>query len=877
MVKVYTLMSTGLPELDEVIQGVRPGDNIVWQVDAVEEYMSFVQPFCRDACKKGNNLVYFRFAQHAGLIPEDVKVDVYDLHPEDGFETFIAEIFTVIEKYGPGTFYVFDCLSELTVDWYSDRMLANFFMLTCPYLYDYDTATYFSILRNHHTTGTIDAIHNTAQVVLDLYKYNEEVYMQPLKVYKRHTKTMYMLHYWKDNRFYPVKKSTVISEILKKVPHPWLDFSVSHEDMWNRVFAHAQKLQKKIDSGKAEYDREYEEYRQRLLKMVVTREDIVLKLAEKYFDLSDLIDIGKHMVGTGLVGGKTVGMLLARAILEKDKEYWQKKLEPHDSFFIGSDVFYTYLIKSKCWWVRWKQRHSDNFLEGAEEAQNRMLHGTFPEDIQNQFKEILNYFGQSPVIVRSSSLLENAYGNSFSGKYESVFCANQGTPEERLDDFLNAVRKVYSSTMDHNALMYRYRRGLLDRDEQMALLVQRVSGTVNDNYFYPQIAGVGFSYNLYVWNKDIDPKAGVLRVVFGLGTRAVERHDDDYTRLVAVNEPGKRPEANFDELRKYVQRKVDVLDLESNRMVSEYFSDLAKKDHEFPFELYVSRDMEMEGRMSTRPGKKTPAWILTFDKLFSDTGFIKDLKEILRTLQDAYDYPVDIEFTANFNDRDDFKINLLQCRPYQVRKGIGVVKEPGKIEENNLILKTRGPIIGSSIHSVIDRLVYVVPSEYSKLSETDRYQVAHIIGRITNIEKDQKEINTMLLGPGRWGTSTPSLGVPVKFTEINNVSVICEIAEMHEGLVPDVSLGTHFFNDLVEMDILYMALYPEKDEYLINREFFAGTENNIMKLLPDAGKWSDIIKVMEVSENEKDSAIYLNVNSVEQRGVCYKDRKDSNG
>jgi hypothetical protein len=158
--------------------------------------------------------------------------------------------------------------------------------------------------------------------------------------------------------------------------------------------------------------------------MIVTRDDMVFKLAEKYFDLPDLIKIGKHMIGTGLIGGKTAGMLLARAILAKNSPSWNDKLEPHDSFYLGSDVFYTYLIMSKCWWVRWKQRHAENYLEGAEEAHNRMLSGTFPADIQDQFREVLNYFGQSPLIVRSSSLLEDAYGNAFSGKYDSIFCAN---------------------------------------------------------------------------------------------------------------------------------------------------------------------------------------------------------------------------------------------------------------------------------------------------------------------------------------------------------------------------------------------------------------------------------------------------------------------
>ena len=119
----------------------------------------------------------------------------------------------------------------------------------------------------------------------------------------------------------------------------------------------------------------------------------------------------------------------------------------------------------------------------------------------DQFAEMLDYFGQSPIIVRSSSLLEDNYGNAFAGKYESVFCANQGSPQKRLEDFLSAVRTIYASTMSEEALRYRAHRGLLDRDEQMALLVQRVSGGLHGDLFFPQVAGVGLSYNPYVWNE----------------------------------------------------------------------------------------------------------------------------------------------------------------------------------------------------------------------------------------------------------------------------------------------------------------------------------------------------------------------------------------
>ena len=210
-------------------------------------------------------------------------------------------------------------------------------------------------------------------------------------------------------------------------------------------------------------------------------------------------------------------MLLARAILKK-KTLWSKKLEPHDSFFIGSDVFYTYLIQNHCWWIRRKLNDPESGFVVDREAKERMLTGRFPKDIEDQFMKMLEYFGQSPIIVRSSSLLEDAYGNAFSGKYESIFCANQGTPQVRLENFLNAIRRVYASTLSEEALAYRAHWGLLDRDEQMAILVQRVSGSVYEDQFFPQIAGVGVSYNPYVWNSEIDPEAGMIRLVFGLGT-----------------------------------------------------------------------------------------------------------------------------------------------------------------------------------------------------------------------------------------------------------------------------------------------------------------------------------------------------------------------
>ncbi|MCU0608537.1 MAG: PEP/pyruvate-binding domain-containing protein [Chitinispirillaceae bacterium] len=857
--------STGLPNLDKVLENLVSGDNVVWRVDSIDDYHPFVTPFCDCTIKQKRTLVYFRFAQHRQLVPDDGGAIIYRINAEDGFENFISSIFTAIEKHGRGVCYVFDCLSELAVDWYSDRMLGNFFMLTCPYLYRMDTIAYFALLRNYHSSFAQESIHQTAQVVLDVYRNKEKLYLHPLKVYDRHSPTMYMLHAWEQERFLPVMRSATVTEILARVPQPWLDFTIQRIGMWQNTFMQAKEALDDVRSGKLP-GQELDYHFQRIARMAITRDMKLMRLVERYLDLEDLIAIRKRMIGTGLIGGKSIGMLLARAILRKKGSGWQGRLEEHDSFYVGSDVFYTYLVENECWWVRRNQRSVDTLLDGAETARQRMLSGHFPNYIRTQFMEMLDYFGQSPIIVRSSSLLEDNYGNAFSGKYQSVFCANQGSPTERLETFISAVRKVYASTMSKEALMYRAHRGLLGADEQMALLVQRVSGAMYDDLFFPQVAGVGFSFNPYVWNHEIDPKAGMLRLVFGLGTRAVDRCDDDYTRVVALNAPNKRPESTFDDVRKFAQRRVDVLDLRANQLTSRYFEDVVKSAPDMSLSLIADRDEELERRVAEQNGRPVFSWVLTFNKLFSETDFVKTMRDMLRTLQEAYECPVDVEFTGNFLDDGSYRINLVQCRPFQVQHDDGALAFMETPASAQVILETHGPIIGNSLKGAIGRIIYVVPSVYGALSIPDRYAVARLIGKLTHLNKSNTP-RIMLIGPGRWGTTTPSLGVPVSFAEINTVSVICELATMHDGLIPDISLGTHFFNDLVEFNMLYLAAYPHrKDGSVFNEQLILTQPNSLLSLVPEATAWSETVKVIDPPSP---TAIILSVDSLAQKAVCY--------
>jgi hypothetical protein len=168
----------------------------------------------------------------------------------------------------------------------------------------------------------------------------------------------------------------------------------------------------------------------------------------------------------------------------------------------------------------------------------------------------------------------------------------------------------------------------------------------------------------------------------------------------------------------------------------------------------------------------------------------------------------------------------------------------------------------------IDRIIYVVPSVYGNLPQRDRYSIARLIGKLTHPEKQGKAKTIMLLGPGRWGTSTPSLGVPVSFSEINTVSVLCEIDTMHEGLAPDLSLGTHFFNDLVERDVLYIGFSVSKEQNTLNQDLLNELPNGLADFLPEASTWSQAVRVIDAPDTAR---IVLIADHMKQKAAVYVD------
>jgi len=822
-------VSTGMPGLDQAIDQLRLGDNVVWQVQSIEDYLYVLCPYIIQAKKDGRRLVYFRFGNHKPLMAENEPSVLYQLDTSEGFELFALKVHDIIAREGLEAFYVFDCLSDLLESWCSDMMVGNFFRITCPFLFVLDTLAYFALIRGAHTHDTIARIRETTQLLLDVYHVDDKFYLHPLKVWERYSPTMFFPHLINGDEAVSITSSADAATLFSRVSrggHP--------RDYWHIKLDHARTF---IGSD----EKSQEEIKKMLIGWIIGKEWRITNLIIKYFTISDILNIAEREIGTGFIGGKSVGMLLARKILEKEMgDVKQALFEPHDSYYLGSDIFYTYIVQNGWWDLRIKQKTSEGYFTVAKELREKMLQGKFPDSIREQFIQMLEHFGQSPIIVRSSSLREDNFGNAFAGKYESVFCANQGTPEERYAAFEQAVRTVYASTMNDDALSYRQRRGLTNLDEQMAILVQRVSGNHYDELFFPHIAGVGNSTNLYVWDKAMNPDAGMLRLVFGLGTRAVDRVSGDYAKLIPLDCPDKGPPVSYGDEKKFSQHKADVLDLLNNQLTEIPLETLADRDLKTDKTIFFSTDTAAVNRMRELGiNYNTTPRILDFKKLLTETEFPEFVRAVLSTLNKAYDYPVDIEFTVNFNPNGGFRFSLLQCRPLQT-KGLGRVMEIPQPKQEQILFSSAGDFMGGNVRLCFDYVVFIRAAQYLELTDQNKYQAARVIGAINQKLKDK---TVLLMGPGRWGTTTPSLGIPVHFSELCNMAALCEVSYPKAGIVPELSFGSHFFQDIVESDIFYAAVFDGEPGIVFCPEQILMRENLLTEMYTGEKKWDSVIHI----------------------------------
>ncbi|MEE8593477.1 MAG: PEP/pyruvate-binding domain-containing protein, partial [Candidatus Bipolaricaulota bacterium] len=526
-----------------------------------------------------------------------------------------------------------------------------------------------------------------------------------------------------------------------------------------------------------------------------------------------------HLIGSGEIGGKARGLVFVMDHLEKGGELtqYQPFLRFPDSTIITTDVFDAFM----------EENHLEaTILAGCsgelplEEMGNRIIASSFPM----QWSEALIPFLERetrPLAVRSSSVMEDDTNHSFAGIYLSDFLPNRGPMKQRLDELTHAIKRVYASTFNPNARAYRKRHGLDWRNEKMAVLVQNMIGSqYSHGLFYPLVGGVAFSINYYPWTLRLKPEDGIVRLVVGTGTRAVGR---EYARVFSPKMPGLRPEGS--DVRTIIrssQETVDVLDMKVGRLSQRRLNMLSN-----PLLTTICSIVDEDGTL--RDPLSTAAMV-TSDQRFvaSFTRLIEGqtimpftplVKETLASLEELLEYPIDIEFAVDFSSQEASRHGaplffLLQVRPLGLRPQHREIPIP-EISPDRLIMECSN-VLGNGRLKNVRHLVFVDPETYRW---DHAFDIARTIGRI-NQQLDKDDETYVLIGPGRWASSNPQLGVPAQYNEISGAAVIIEMSTA--TFSPELSYGTHFYADMVASGVLYLPFHEEHGDHF-NRELLRAT------------------------------------------------------
>lgn len=616
---------------------------------------------------------------------------------------------------------------------------------------------------------------------------------------------------------------------------------------WDMLFSQGEAYEALPENERSHVEHHLQEIKVVLIKSMISDHLEYLGIAKQWLDVADLQSIRSRRLGRGKIGGKAAGIMLADAVLRKSgDEALLSRLKIPPSWFIGADVFYQYTqLNGLLHFANQKYKSAQEIQQEYDSIRASFANGKMPTEIVDGLREILREVGSTPLIVRSSSLLEDSFGTSFAGKYESYFCPNQASLQDNLDRLVEAIVSIYGSVYSPEVLLYRRRMGLIDYDERMAILIMVVQGRHFEGYFLPDAAGVAFSHNQLRWSPRIQRDDGFLRLVWGLGTRAVENIAGDYPRLVALSHPELRPESAPAEARRYSQSQVDLIDMEGNTFRTmpvqqvinaslPHLRWIAQRYGEDGLQQFLSRPLDLD------PGEA----VVTFEELLRRTEFPHLMRMMLQSLERAYQMPVDIEFAVLLDgegaDQPEITISLLQCRPQSHIKGTEV-RLPQDVPEERVVFRTQRLVPEGHV-SDIRYAVYVSPRAYQRLeSNRQRFELVQLIGRVNAAMQNQRFI---LIGPGRWGSANPELGIPVGYSDIYNAKVLLEVFTGSQ--TPEPSYGTHFFQDLVEARIYPLAVASEDPGTKFNFSVFEGCQNILGELMPDAADWSGVLRIVDI-------------------------------
>jgi pyruvate,water dikinase len=590
-----------------------------------------------------------------------------------------------------------------------------------------------------------------------------------------------------------------------------------------------------------------------------------IKVAKDFVEVRDFYDLVTNLIyppkSQGKLGGKGAGLFLASQIVRKTPELAElfDNLKTPKTWYIASDGLLDFIHHNNLDEVyNRKYMEIERVRQDYPHIVQLFKNSHFTLELTKGLASALDDFGDSPLIVRSSSLLEDRVGSAFSGKYKSLFLANQGSKEERLAALQDAIAEVYASVFGPDPIEYRAERGLLDFREEMGILIQEVVGARVGKYFMPAFSGVAFSNNEFRWSPRINREDGLVRLVPGLGTRAVDRIGDDYPVLIAPGQPGLRANVSPDEIIRYSPSKMDVIDIEKNEFVT---VDAVELLREYGDDFPSSRQMIsiIDGDHIRPPTALEPNWatddfVVNFEGLITNSRFVKQIRSLLELLCTMLGMPVDIEFASNGED-----LYLVQCRTQSRSVDDTPCAIPRDIPRDRIIFNANRFVSNGRVPD-ITHIVYVDPDVYVNLPEPQLMKdVGRAVGRLNQVLPKRQFI---LIGPGRWGSRGDiKLGVPITYSDIYHTAMLLEVARQKGDYLPELSFGTHFFQDLVESQIRYLPLYPDDENVIFNEQLLRRAPNILSSLLDEYAHLDGVLRVIEVNSLRENSVLRVLMNA----------------
>lgn len=624
-----------------------------------------------------------------------------------------------------------------------------------------------------------------------------------------------------------------MQKLIETVPDDVLEHHLSQMHLSKWLYARGlfpiAKVLRSMNSSQFDSTAEHRRAIVRLLKeyRVLLGQGILANFDENTY--SDAVSFAK--IGNGSIGGKARGLAFMNGIIAKHdqyKKYPDVRITIPRSVVIATDYFEEFINSNGLQYIIAKDT-TDEFLL------SEFLNSTIPQSLHRKLKKFVSTC-KRPLAIRSSSKLEDSNYQPFAGVYSTYMIPRCEDDGQMLRMLIRGIKSVYASVYFASSKAYIQTSQNVLSEERMAVLVQEVCGTEQDGYYFPTLSGVARSRNLYPLGYE-KPEDGVCNVVMGLGKEVV---DGGKTLRFSPAYPDKVLQTSTVELTiSDAQTEVLALNLDPGKFLPSTDEAVniermpVSKIGKFRNAKYVCSNFDYaNNRISEGPTFNQSFKVITFNSILKYNSF--PLAEIIRDLlhigEEELRCPVEIEFAVNMDVEPGAPrvFNFLQIRP--IINGLDEAKVDWDAITTDDALIYSECALGVGEIKGLQHLIYM---KFDKFSSLRTNEIADELYKLNAMMKEQNQ-EYVLVGTGRWGSSDPNLGVPVKWGHISQAKVIVEMALKNFNI--ESSQGTHFFQNVTSLGVGYFSLNPSNGEGI-----FAGERLDAMPAEYD-GEWFRVVR-----------------------------------